>query len=151
MSDYTSAMSQSDSTRRFIPRKTGDSSALGQLESAVMEVVWASRDAVQVADVHMGLPQDARGAYNTVKTTMERLAEKGILSRIKQGKAYHYRAAVSREELERRIVSKALDRLVEQFPQAVASFFVQPDAALSTDRLALLMEAVERRRDQRDG
>lgn len=104
-----------------------------------------------MADVHTGLPQDARGAYNTVKTTMERLAEKGILSRIKQGKAYHYRAAVTRGELERRIVSNALDRLVEQFPQAVASYFAQPDAALSEDKLALLMEAVERRRDQRDG
>ena len=144
-------MPQSDSTRRFVPRKTGDASPLGQLESSVMEVVWASPGAVQVGDVHTGLSPDTRGAYNTVKTTMERLVEKGILSRTKQGKAYLYQAAVTREELERRIVSNALDRLVTQFPQAVASFFVQPDSALSEEKLALLMEAVERRREHPNG
>jgi predicted transcriptional regulator len=144
-------MPPSDSTRRFVPRKTGDASPLGHLESAVMGVVWAAPGAVQVGDVHTGLPLDARGAYNTVKTTMERLAEKGILSRTKQGKAYLYRAAVTRDELERRIVSNALDRLVEQFPQAAALFFAQPEFALSEDKLALLMEAVERRRQQQDG
>jgi predicted transcriptional regulator len=137
-------------TRRFAPRKTGDSTPLGQLESAVMEVVWACSRAVQVGDVQTGLPADARGAYATVKTTMERLAEKGILSRIKHGKAYHYQAAVTREELERRIVVNALDRLVEQFPAAVASFFVQPDPGVSQEKLALLLEAVERKREAHD-
>ena len=140
-------MLKPNSTRRFFPRKTGDASPLGQLESAVMDVVWASVGSVQVADVHTAMPSEMRGAYNTVKTTMERLVEKGILSRIKQGKAYHYQAAVTREELERRIVSSALDRLVDQFPHAVASFFLQPAHDLSEEKLALLLEAVERRRE----
>lgn len=148
---YNDPMPQSDSTRRFVPRKTGDASPLGHLESAVMEVVWASPGAVQVGDVHTGLPPDARGAYNTVKTTMERLVTKGILSRIKDGKAYHYQPAVTREELERRIISNAMDRLVQQFPQAVASFFAQPAPALSEEKLGLLMEAVERRRNHPNG
>jgi predicted transcriptional regulator len=81
---------------------------------------------------------------------MERLAEKGILSRVKEGKAYLYSAVVSRKELERRIVAGALDRLVEQFPQAVASFFVQPDPQVTEEKLALLMEAIERRREPGD-
>jgi predicted transcriptional regulator len=123
---------------------------LGRLETAVMEVVWSSREAVQVSDVHAALPPDFRGAYNTVKTTMERLADKRILTRVKQGKAYLYQPAVTQDELERRIVSNALDRLVEQFPAAVASFFVQPDPGVSEEKLALLMEAVERRRETPD-
>src|SRR4051794_27720486 len=105
--------------RRFVPRKTGDASALGHLESAVMEVVWAAFGAVSVGDVHDALPPSSTVAYNTVKTTMERLAEKGILSRTKASKAYLYAAAVTREELERRIVTGVLDRLVEEFPAAV--------------------------------
>jgi predicted transcriptional regulator len=115
-----------------------------------MEAVWESPGAVQVGDVHLRLPPESRGAYTTVKTTMERLAAKGILSRIKEGKAYHYQAEVTREELERRIVSNALDRLVTQFPDAVASFFVQPDPGVSHEKLALLLEAVERRREAPD-
>ena len=121
-----------------------------------MRVVWAQSLAVSVADVHAGLPDDLRSsAYTTVKTTLERLADKGILSQMRAGKAYLYRAAVTQAELERRIVSKALDSLVARFPDAVASFFVRPDLAVSDDRLALLEEAIARRRaaaeEKRDG
>ena len=115
-----------------------------------MEAVWVLSRQVCVADVLEALPAGNTVAYNTVKTTMERLAEKGILSRVKAGKAYTYKAAVTREELERRIVANALDRLVEQFPQAVASFFVQPDPQVSEEQLALLLESVERRREDPD-
>ena len=115
-----------------------------------MDAVWRQPGQVSVADICDALPAEPRVAYNTVKTTMERLAEKGILSRSREGKAYLYRAAVSREELERRIVAGALDRLVEQFPQAVASFFVQPDPQVSDEKLALLLEAIERRKEQDD-
>ena len=45
------------------------------------------------------------------------------------------------------IVSNALDRLVAQFPEAVASFFVRPDPEISEEKLALLQEAIERRRE----
>ena len=68
------------SARRFAPRKTGDASPLGQLESAVMEVVWSRTEPTTVSDVHSALPPEEPVAYNTVKTTMERLAEKGILT-----------------------------------------------------------------------
>jgi predicted transcriptional regulator len=139
------------SARRFVPHRTGDVSPLGQLESTVMEAVWTLAREASVGDVLEALPTENAVAYNTVKTTMERLSEKAILSRVRQGKAYLYRAAVSREDLERRIVANALDRLVEQFPQAVASFFVQPESRLSDDKLALLQEAIERRREGRDG
>jgi predicted transcriptional regulator len=132
-----------------MPHRTGDASPLGELERAVMEVIWRHPQPLSVSAVHAALPVEAPVVYTTVKTTMERLEEKGILHRTKSGKAYLYRAAVTQEELERRIVSKVLDRLVEQFPQAVASFFVHPDPQLSEAQLALLTEAVERR--QRDG
>lgn len=115
-----------------------------------MEAVWARAEPASVGEVHEALPERSRGAYNTVKTTMERLAQKGILSRTREGKAYRYAAAVSREELERRIVAGALDRLVEQFPQAVASFFVRPEPGISEEKLALLLEAIERKREDGD-
>jgi BlaI family transcriptional regulator, penicillinase repressor len=136
--------------RRFIPHRTGEAGPLGQLEIAVMAVVWSHVSPLSVGDVHSALPAEPGIAYNTVKTTMERLAGKGILSRSKEGKAYFYQAAVTREELERRIVANALDRLVEHFPQAVASFFVRPDPGLSEEQLALLAEAIDRKREAGD-
>jgi predicted transcriptional regulator len=115
-----------------------------------MRVVWEKDGLLSVGDVLAALPPEPRIAYTTVKTTMERLETKGILARARQGKAYLYHAVVSREELERRIVSGVLDRLLEQFPGAVASFFVRPDTALSEAKLALLREAIERRREEGD-
>jgi predicted transcriptional regulator len=115
-----------------------------------MEVVWPAHGPLSVSGVHDGLPPEPAVAYNTVKTTLERLAEKGILSRTKEAKAYLYRPAISREELERRIVTGVLDRLVEEFPGAVASFFVKPEAGLSRTKLDLLREAIERKKGAPD-
>jgi len=143
--------------RRFTPRKTGDATPLGELESAVMQVVWSCGHDLSVGDVHAALPGEMQSAYTTIKTTMERLADKGILSRTRLGKAYLYRAAVTQEVLERHIVASALDHLVTQFPGAIASFFVRPDPGVSEERLAILEEAIVRRRaareaeDTRDG
>lgn len=115
-----------------------------------MAAVWASGGEVSVTDVHAALAGPRQVAYTTVKTTMERLADKGILKQTREGKAYLYQAVLSRDELERRIVATAIDRLVEQFPEAVASFFVQPDASVSAEQLGLLSEAIRRRRERPD-
>jgi len=116
-----------------------------------MAVVWVADGALMVGEVHAGLPATPPVAYNTVKTTLERLARKGIVARERQGRAYVYRAAVSRDELERRIVAGALERLVEQFPQAMASYFVEPGAQLSSEKRAILLAAIERHEAGRDG
>ena len=115
-----------------------------------MHIVWSHSEEVSVGDVHDALPDAKQIAYTTIKTTMERLADKGILTRVREGKAYRYQAAVSQQELERRIVTETLDRLVEQFPNAVASFFVQPDTAVPEDTLTLLETAIRRRRENRN-
>lgn len=116
-----------------------------------MDVIWSRPGAMPVAEVHAALRSESSTAYTTVKTTLERLASKGILVRKKGARAYLYEAAVSREELERRIVSQVLDRLVEQFPEAVASFFVRPGTTLSAEQLALLAEVIEQRRRDSHG
>jgi predicted transcriptional regulator len=136
-------------SRRFAPRKTGDASPLGELENAIMHLVWSHKNEVSVSDISAAMPSH-QTAYTTLKTTMERLADKGILKRTRQGKAYFYRAAISQDELERRIVSETLDHLMEHFPAAVASFFVRPDVHVSEDRLDLLREAIQRQQENRD-
>lgn len=115
-----------------------------------MRIVWSQLEDVSVGDVHTALAQTQQAAYTTVKTTMERLADKGILSQTRGSKAYLYRAAVSQEELERRIVTATIDRLMEEFPEAVASFFVRPDAQISDERLELLSEMIRRKREEPD-
>lgn len=68
---------------------------LGQLESAVMDVLWAAREDLPVRGVLDNMTGRTL-AYTTVMTVLDNLYRKGFVERVKQGRAYHYRPARSR-------------------------------------------------------
>jgi predicted transcriptional regulator len=83
--------------------------ALGKLERQVMELAWA-RDEFSVRDIYQAL--DHRTAYTTVMTTLHRLYGKGILNRRKQGRAFQYRARVTRTEFDQGIARDLVEGLI---------------------------------------
>lgn len=70
---------------------------LGELEQAIMEVVWASDRRVTGREVVDHLAKARPVVYTTVLTVMDRLARKGILEKQPTGKAHTYQAVQSRE------------------------------------------------------
>ncbi len=66
----------------------------GELQLQVMSAVWRLERAT-VEDVRRALPPRHRGAYTTVQTTLQRLYERGLLTRTKEGHAFVYTAALS--------------------------------------------------------
>ncbi|MGB2568197.1 BlaI/MecI/CopY family transcriptional regulator [Micromonospora citrea] len=85
---------------------------LGDLERAVMDVLWdsvpATSDGVTVREVADAL--DGRElAYTTVMTVLDRLAGKGMVQREREGRAWRYRAAASREAHIAQLMLDALD------------------------------------------
>ncbi len=68
---------------------------LGELEQAVMEVLWESPTALPVRDVQAKLSGERELAYTTVMTVMDRLAKKGQLLRELDGRAWRYSPARS--------------------------------------------------------
>lgn len=102
------------------------SAPLGELETAVMRHVWACGEAGCLAvEVQRTLEKEQAAALTTVLTTLERLLNKGILRREKEGKANRYYATVTEHELEQRIVAGILNGLIARFPRAVAIYFSQ--------------------------
>ena len=78
----------------------------GELEAEIMDRVWSADAPLLVRQVHATLrPQRA---YNTVLTIAEILYRKGWLSREKDGRAYRYRATVSREDYTANLKGEAL-------------------------------------------
>ena len=71
---------------------------LGDLETEVMGVVWEKRKAT-VQDVKEALAPRRSLAYTTVMTVMSRLAQKGILERQKEGRAFYYTPVASQEKV----------------------------------------------------
>jgi len=73
--------------------------SLGDLERAVMDVLWASPEHLTVRQVHERLAPDRDLAYTTVMTVLDRLSKKKVVTRTRDGRAWQYRPAASREEM----------------------------------------------------
>lgn len=79
----------------------------GELQLQVMSAVWRLESAT-VEQVRSALPPRYRGAYNTIQTVLNRLVERGLLSRRKVGNAFEYRARLSEAEYLSRSISQTL-------------------------------------------
>ncbi|MCO1656030.1 BlaI/MecI/CopY family transcriptional regulator [Pseudonocardia humida] len=100
---------------------------LGELERAVMEILWSAGSPVTARDV-----QDALGtrdlATTTVLTVLGRLERKGLVTRARVGRAHHYRAVSSREDHVAELMMDALDAAPDR-GAALARFFGSMPAA----------------------
>ena len=71
---------------------------LGTLEKLIMDRLWSQDHPVAVREVLEDLQRTRTLAYTTVMTVMDNLHRKGVLTREKDGRAYLYRPAVTREQ-----------------------------------------------------
>jgi predicted transcriptional regulator len=90
------------------PREVA-SLALGKLERQVLEEAW-QRGEVSVREIYVVFGKTI--AYTTLMTTLDRLFRKQILDRRKDGRAFFYSPAVSREEFEHGIREDVIDGLL---------------------------------------
>jgi len=120
------------------------SRVLGALEARVMEVLWASPP-MSVREV-CGALRRKKPAYTTVMTTLDRLYRKGLLARSRDGMAYVYRPAMTRDEYHRRIVAAAMGELVASSTEPALAAFVDVAAELDEDNLGRLERLIAARR-----
>ncbi len=110
---------------------------LGELERTVMELLWAREEPASARDVSRALADDRDLAHTTVMTVLDRLAKKGFLVRERDGRAWLYRAAGSREDYVTELMLGALD-LTGDRDAALARFA----RSVSGDEAAVLREAL---------
>jgi BlaI family transcriptional regulator, penicillinase repressor len=82
---------------------------LGELERAIMDVLWETTSPLTVRAVSERLTERDL-AHTTVMTVLERLAKKGFALRERDGRAWLYRAAASREAYVTELMLSALDQ-----------------------------------------
>jgi predicted transcriptional regulator len=109
--------------RGFRPGARGASHVLGDLESAVMEVLW-DKPAQTVIEVEERLRQKREIAHTTVLTTLDRLYRKGYLNRDKEAKAFVYSPRYTRNEFERTMTQEVLGALLGHSTETAVSTFV---------------------------
>lgn len=113
---------------------------LGELELAVMQIVWEQQP-VSVATVLSQLNSGERTwAYTTIMTIMSRLAAKGWLVTEKQGRALIYRAAQTREEAEAKMAGEIVRSLLADFGDVAIAQFVRELDRLDPNQLSRLAD-----------
>ena len=142
-------MSPKDYLFTFNPNNKGLRKILGDLEADVMETVWAKGE-VTVRDVYDTLKEQRSLAYTTVMTVMSRLAEKGLLKKIKAGAAFLYQASASREDFTQSTVKKVITELLEDFAAPTISQFVETLGDEQPEKIEELARLVEEKRKKRD-
>jgi predicted transcriptional regulator len=112
----------------------------GELEAAIMGVVWSADGPVTVREVVDRLHPERGSAYTTVQTVMEILHRKGWVAREKDGRAFRYAAQASREEYTARLIDEAL----EASPDRTAALAHFLSDRLDDAQVAELREALNR-------
>jgi predicted transcriptional regulator len=80
----------------------------GELESAIMDVMWAADRPCVVREVRERMHYGRPVAYTTVMTVMGILSRKGVLRRERNGRAWQYWPAESREDHDARLMAEVL-------------------------------------------
>ena len=113
-----------------------------------MASVWRLGEAT-VDEVRALQPAQRRSAYTTVQTVLNRLVERGLLSRTKRGRRFVYRARADQIDYLTRTIG---DRLGKASPQARRSVLMNVVDALEPEDLDEITRYANRiRRERRKG
>jgi predicted transcriptional regulator len=121
---------------------------LGDLEADVMSVVWEMGKAT-VQDVQAALEPRRALAYTTVMTVMSRLAEKGLLARTKEGRAYVYTAAVNQERAAGSLLQSLVHRLYDGATGKAIAHLLETEDNVDDAELERLEQLIQARRKNR--
>lgn len=119
----------------------------GELQIQVMRVLWDLGRACSVDQVRNGLPASRRGAYTTVQTVLNRLAERGLLVRERQGKAIFYVPRVTEAEYYSRSLEQTLASASEDVRRAALAQLVGDMDPGELSEIEALAREVAKRRD----
>jgi len=101
----------------FDPAGDGLRVFLGPTEAELMELAWEHKT-LTVKSALFFLGDRTPRAYTTVMTVLARLADKGLLTRRKDGRTYAYSPAVSRDEFLQSRTTAVRDCLKRNFPKS---------------------------------
>ena len=117
----------------------------GELQQEVMRAVWDLGKA-RVEDVRGALPRSRRGAYTTVQTVLNRLAERGLLKRERAGNVIVYSPRISEGDYLARSVSRTLASASEDARRAALANLIGDLDQGELDELRKLAGGVGERR-----
>jgi len=121
---------------------------LGDLERAIMDVLWDTDTSLTVRDVSARLTE-RNLAHTTVMTVLDRLAKKGFARRERDGRAWRYCPAATRETYVTELMLTALDQTGDR--TAALTRFAQSVSGVEAVVLRDALEVIEGSGEGDDG
>lgn len=120
----------------------------GDLQVQVMQVAWRLQ-AAAVDQVRDALPPQHQSSYNTVQTVLNRLAERGLLERERDGRRFLYRPSISEAEYVSQSIHQALAGASADARQAALANLIGAMEPGELSHLRRRAKAIDRRRQSR--
>lgn len=116
--------------------------SLSNLEEQVMNIVW-EKEACYVADIFEAMKQQKDIAYTTTQTIVQRLYEKGFVTRKEQGKGYLYKPKFSKETYSKQIAQTFIQKFISSFGNMALASFAESIEKLPKEKKAYFLSALE--------
>lgn len=120
----------------------------GELQTQIMSTIWRLSSGT-VDDIREGLPPRYRGAYTTIQTVLNRLADRGLLTRERHGRSFTYTPTLSEAEYLSRSISRALAGASSNARQTVLAQLYGQLGDEERSELAQLADRVAAKRKRR--
>ncbi len=114
---------------------------LGELQYAIMRVLWSSPEA-SVAEVCQRLPREHQRAPTTIATMLTKMEKKGVASHRADGRVFFYKAKIREADVHRSMVSDLTERLFEGDAVALVSHLLT-EQEIDASELAKIRSLIE--------
>jgi BlaI family penicillinase repressor len=115
---------------------------LTELQLAILRVIWDKGEAT-VQDIWEALHKDRGLAQTTVATMLSRLERRGVVTRRAQARQYHYKAAVTEQEVQHSMVGELTERLFDGDVTALVQHLLSGED-ISPGDIAKIRDMIER-------
>lgn len=129
----------------------GLAKVLGDLEARVVRAIWRIGKPAPARTVHGLVAKEHRVELLTVVTVLNKLVEKGLLTRAKRNDLLHYEARFTEEEFVARASRRVVEGILSLGPEAVTASLVDVLAERDPEQLAELGRLVRRRLKAQEG
>jgi BlaI family transcriptional regulator, penicillinase repressor len=120
--------------------KSETSHHLGDLQLAIMRVLWA-RDEATVADVHEALEPERGLALTTIATMLVKMEKKGVVEHRSEGRRFIYRPLVSEGQVRQSMVADLTAQLFRGDVTALVNHLLS-EHGIDAGELAQLRELI---------
>ena len=120
---------------------------LGDLQLAIMRVLWSRREA-SASEVHAALLAERGLAVTTIKTMLRKMEDRGVVAHRNQGRQFIYRPLVAEAEVRNGMVGDLVQRLFRGDSAALVNHLIQA-GEVDAAELAAAKASLAKKRDKR--